>query len=289
MITKENYELYLFDLVEGNLSPQEVKMVEDFLHQHPELKAELDAYRSAVLEADMHVVYENKDALKRQSGRRLIYMLNPYYSAAAVFAVALGTWWILRAPHTPFVSQAQQAQLTTIPQAETETNADVKVVAPEYENFAPKKKRGYSAKQHVEPQVKKKDFMAVDTTDVERVAKRDTSVIKKDAVQKQEELQQQERLAVVVPLLTDSSINIPGEPKNTESAVLPQPNEIAQASVQETTSLKERMQDKLSGWLSYLSKPTLRIQKVKEDDKTRIRIELENQRFKVMGSMKAEL
>jgi hypothetical protein len=57
----------------------------------------------------------------------------------------------------------------------------------------------------------------------------------------------------------------------------------------ERMGVKETIVNKVGNWLSYLSKPTLKIERVKEDDKTRLKIQLENERLKMMSTMKAGL
>jgi len=42
MITKDNYEIYFIDFLEGNLSEEEIIVVENFLENNPDLKEEFD-------------------------------------------------------------------------------------------------------------------------------------------------------------------------------------------------------------------------------------------------------
>lgn len=42
MITRENYEIYFIDFLEGNLSEEEIILVENFLENNPDLKEELE-------------------------------------------------------------------------------------------------------------------------------------------------------------------------------------------------------------------------------------------------------
>lgn len=44
MITKENIEAYLLDLLEGNLSPDEIKDLEAFLEDNPQYKEMISLY-----------------------------------------------------------------------------------------------------------------------------------------------------------------------------------------------------------------------------------------------------
>lgn len=51
MITKENYEAYFLDYIEGNLSSAETDMLLRFLDEHPYLREELSAYGEVTLSA----------------------------------------------------------------------------------------------------------------------------------------------------------------------------------------------------------------------------------------------
>ena len=86
MITKENIEAYLLDLLEGNLSPDEVKELEAFLKDNPQYKEMIDGYDSSlVLMADKNIKFEDKESLKRKNKVKDFY---PYikYSFVAVAA-----------------------------------------------------------------------------------------------------------------------------------------------------------------------------------------------------------
>ena len=86
MITKENIEAYLLDLLEGNLSPDEVKELEAFLMDNPQYKEMIDGYDSSlVLMADKNIKFEDKESLRRKNKVKAFY---PYikYSFVAVAA-----------------------------------------------------------------------------------------------------------------------------------------------------------------------------------------------------------
>lgn len=86
MITKENIEAYLLDLLEGNLSPDEIKELEAFLMDNPQYREMIDGYDSSlVLMADKKVKFEDKESLRRKNKTKAFY---PYikYSFVAVAA-----------------------------------------------------------------------------------------------------------------------------------------------------------------------------------------------------------
>lgn len=86
MITKENIEAYLLDLLEGNLSPDEIKDLEAFLEDNPQYKEMISLYDSSlVLMTDKNVKFEDKESLRRKNKTVAFY---PYikYSFVAVAA-----------------------------------------------------------------------------------------------------------------------------------------------------------------------------------------------------------
>jgi len=63
-VNMQNYEEYFVRFVDNDLSAEEAGEVQLFLQQHPGLKAELDAFRSAVLIPDASIQFSGKDKRK---------------------------------------------------------------------------------------------------------------------------------------------------------------------------------------------------------------------------------
>lgn len=86
-----NYEAYLLDYLEGNLSPADTEALLAFLDQHPDLKAEVEGMQLPYLEPDETIVYPNKALLKKSTGGRIVAMggrTRWYYAAAAAAIIA---------------------------------------------------------------------------------------------------------------------------------------------------------------------------------------------------------
>ena len=69
-----NIDLWLFELAEGNLTPEQVEQLELFLLQHPELDVERDMWQMARMEKEQHA-YPETSSLQRK--RRPGYGLVP--------------------------------------------------------------------------------------------------------------------------------------------------------------------------------------------------------------------
>ncbi len=65
-INKNNYEEWMVDHMEGNLSPEQEKILNEFLSIHSELRTELEVFSQTKLEPDKTVVFTNKDVLKKK-------------------------------------------------------------------------------------------------------------------------------------------------------------------------------------------------------------------------------
>jgi len=65
-ITRENYEAYMLDLIEGNISSINKAELYKFLDRNPELKAELNNFEDVKLVAENRK-YKNKNSLKKDA------------------------------------------------------------------------------------------------------------------------------------------------------------------------------------------------------------------------------
>lgn len=63
-INRHNYELFFIDYLDGNLSDQEIRMIEDFLLINPDLRPELEGTEKIILNPE-NIEYLNKNNLKK--------------------------------------------------------------------------------------------------------------------------------------------------------------------------------------------------------------------------------
>lgn len=90
MITRENYEIYFMDYMDGNLSARERAEVEAFLLVHPDLRELLDGMNEVWLKVPVEV-FDKKEEIKRTVREREI----EYYAIATAEGVITGeeqTW-----------------------------------------------------------------------------------------------------------------------------------------------------------------------------------------------------
>lgn len=78
----ENFDRWMFDYLEGNLTASEAETFEQFLEDHPEFEMDAEAWQHAIIE-DENVIYTNQHKLERK--RRFAGWYS--WSAAAIVAI----------------------------------------------------------------------------------------------------------------------------------------------------------------------------------------------------------
>lgn len=73
-INRDNYEAYFLDYHEGQLSPDSMEEVREFVNQNPDLHTVFNEFDSVSLIADQNIVFDKKPSLKK----------NPIYATAQV-------------------------------------------------------------------------------------------------------------------------------------------------------------------------------------------------------------
>jgi anti-sigma factor RsiW len=64
-INLKNYEEYFVRYIDDELSHEEANEVTRFLHEHPELKQELEAFRSVILPVENEIRFDSKQSFKK--------------------------------------------------------------------------------------------------------------------------------------------------------------------------------------------------------------------------------
>lgn len=88
MITKDNYQAYLLDFLEGNLSKEDKRELEVFLEKNPHFADELKAYDESIfLSPDLTIKFEDKETLMHK--KRFIFPIWARYSSYAAAILLL--------------------------------------------------------------------------------------------------------------------------------------------------------------------------------------------------------
>lgn len=109
----ENYEERFVDYMEGQLNAEEMREVEAFVAEHPELEEDFKLFCSTKLEPDITVVYTKKESLMKKEPR-----VRPLFvrivAAAACVALLVGVGIRFLKPHQTLEQQPMLAELTPI-------------------------------------------------------------------------------------------------------------------------------------------------------------------------------
>ena len=109
----ENYEERFVDYMEGQLDADEMREVEAFVDQHPELEEDFKLFCSTKLEPDTSVVFTKKERLTKPTT-----VIRPLYvriiAAAACVALLIGIGVHFLNPHHELIKQPMLAGLTPI-------------------------------------------------------------------------------------------------------------------------------------------------------------------------------
>lgn len=109
----ENYEERFVDYMEGLLDASEMKEVESFVAQHPELEEDFKLFCSTKLEPDTNVVYTKKERLMRPAT-----VIRPLFlriaAAAACVALLIGLGVHFLKPYQGLEQQPMLSELTPI-------------------------------------------------------------------------------------------------------------------------------------------------------------------------------
>ena len=109
----ENYEERFVDYMEGQLNAEEMREVEAFVAQHPELEEDFKLFCSSKLEPDTNVVFTKKEQLMQPTT-----VIRPLFVkilvAAACVALFIGLGVRFLKPHQELVQQSMLANLSPI-------------------------------------------------------------------------------------------------------------------------------------------------------------------------------
>ncbi|PWV53713.1 hypothetical protein [Chitinophaga sp. S165] len=90
VLSATNYERYLLDYVDNELSVSEKRELETLISQHPHIQKDLLLLQAARLTPDLSVTFENKASLYRKERTRVRPLW--WWSAAAAVVVGLTVW-----------------------------------------------------------------------------------------------------------------------------------------------------------------------------------------------------
>jgi len=91
-VNSENIEWLIFELLEGNLSPQESKDLLNIIQENPEYKSLLEAYKQTYLTVEQ-VEFPHKDSIYRSSKLKISWLQKSVAAASVLLLISIG-WYI---------------------------------------------------------------------------------------------------------------------------------------------------------------------------------------------------
>lgn len=119
-INKLNYEAFMIDYIEGNLSHTDRQAMDSFLNENPLLKQEINMYLEApIIKEDPSIVFNSKaKLLKKEQGISSIVWLIPL-----LLIVSIGIWYLLKDPAVTPVKEH------IVPMAESENLKEQQILS----------------------------------------------------------------------------------------------------------------------------------------------------------------
>lgn len=130
MITRENYEIWFLDFAEGNLSPDQQKLLFAFLEKNPDLQKELDSFEHLSFNAETNT-NSNELNLKKNTS----WLLSKYSEEELLFHVSEGIlnaeevkeWYELVQVNPEWLSKVAEVQKIKL-QPDVRETADLKLL-----------------------------------------------------------------------------------------------------------------------------------------------------------------
>jgi hypothetical protein len=122
----EEWQLKIFDLLEGNLSGEEAKLLRSEIEKNADLKREFEAWQTAYLPAAEEIVYADKEKLYHNRKAWVVFK-QPYHMAVAAALALLLAFGVV------FMQNSKQQVITegVVINEENGTRPEVKTASPD--------------------------------------------------------------------------------------------------------------------------------------------------------------
>jgi hypothetical protein len=126
-ISMNNYEQWLFSYIDNELTTEEVKDIERFIAEHPEVKTELGLLQKTKLQPEA-IVFPDKESLYRKEEKAKVVAIHwRRWAVAAALLIGISTTAIVLFNSK---SETVQGPVAKAPQNEEKTNSDNPVKQP---------------------------------------------------------------------------------------------------------------------------------------------------------------
>ncbi len=116
---RNNIDRWIFDYTEGNLSPEQETLLENYILNNPDLEVDLDAWQLATVSTENLIYTEKEKAFKK---RRMLPFI--FGGSAAMLLLLFGIWSVINTQNNFSTKNVVTASKTNI--NSTETNSEQK-------------------------------------------------------------------------------------------------------------------------------------------------------------------
>ncbi|NCA21115.1 MAG: hypothetical protein EBS86_08265 [Crocinitomicaceae bacterium] len=116
---RNNIDRWMFDYTEGNLSPEQETLLENYILNNPDLEVDLDAWQLATVSTEKLIYTEKEKAFKK---RRMLPFI--FGGVAAMLLLLFGIWSVINTQNTVSTKNVVTDSKTNI--NSTETNSEQK-------------------------------------------------------------------------------------------------------------------------------------------------------------------
>jgi len=279
ILDKDNYELIMFDLLEGNLSEAEELLVMDQIEGDDFLFREWKLFKATVLVPTSSMVFPGKASLYKEE-KKVVVMSKRWAAIAAsvcILAAVLISW--------PREEDKMEKVITTVTELKSDSNQVVQVETQKYSAFETEINENRVANRGIQkPDQKVIELgvkQVVNTIELEQtilpiVNRKDVELLVQN---KPDIIQALPSLNTTVPQLfvKNSATNA----KETDLALKAKDRAIASFKVEEVVRLK----DKIQAILVMASNPKLNINTDFKNNRPSFQVELETKGYQAIASI----
>lgn len=304
-LNKENYELAMFDLLEGNFSEEEELRVMDQIEGDEFLFREWKLFKSTVLIADKDVTFQGKANLLKEEKIAVMPMYSRWMAVAASITIlaAVVIFWPTSTPSQVATSTEMSPQDTeeviagvenTVDEIEETLETDKDVVEPLAKAATPEEKvvkasfeSDHSDKSGHYDAVNKKTLAQEDV----QMSKKETKTILEDKIVEEVKTELIAKVPNTKEDLRDE-IKLPAEPKDN---VIATTDDVIAAVVPKTTREKivafvtnkplARITTITASVLMKVRNPTLQVKPDFKDRRPSLKIEFESEGYQAIASI----
>ncbi len=284
-LTRDNYELVMFDLLEGNLTESDELNVMAQIEANEFFFKEWKLFKTTILVADSDVVYKNKESLLKDEPSVIPMFRWASVAAAACLIIGFIAFWPKDTPidvadtPTEIISPIEQEEPTVpvvqaIETEEIETPAQVVRNDAEPELFIPE-----SIDEDLDVADTNEEVIAIEAPNKESEIKEVPKLIN--------EVQQEEQPKYIVENLEPKTLEDIYTAPATNPAEYQKdvPNFITVASEFVTSKPKERIMNKANEFIAKVSNPKVRFKPQFVDKKPGLQIEFETTGYQAIASL----